>query len=226
MQAISLTAAQEVQLAALPGVSDGRLGTQGTGTTVEETAVAEGVVQSLGDWKELVGVTTMGGGFEGTSVTKCPVSKATSDTVGRITHVRLNYWPDGGVARLKLFGHVAYDYTADVAAGTVMDLASAGVGGKGIVWSNEHYGVPSNLLQPGRGINMGDGWETARHPHRAERIEIDPTTGISTSVLSDWCVLKLGRPTHSVTEVSMPVLCWFTPSVDPLLHPLYTLHTS
>ena len=27
---------------------------------------------------------------------------------------------------------------------------------------NEHYGAVGNLTAPGRGVNMGDGWETRR----------------------------------------------------------------
>ncbi len=30
----------------------------------------------------------------------------------RYTHVRINYWPDGGVARLRVFGKVKKDWSA------------------------------------------------------------------------------------------------------------------
>lgn len=29
--------------------------------------------------------------------------------------------------------------------------------------SSSHYSLPGNMLKPGRGINMGDGWETIRN---------------------------------------------------------------
>jgi len=201
VQAVALTDEQAAVFDSLPGRADGRLGTQGTGMTREEVVQCQATIEGLGDWKELVAVTPMGAGFEDTSVTKVAITPEQSAAVGRVTHVRLNYFPDGGVARFKVFGHVAYDFSQDIAKGTIMDLAYAGHGGKGIAWSNEHYGVPSNLLQPGRGVNMGDGWETARHPHRAASVEIDATTGISTSTLSDWCVLRLGRSTAAVEKL-------------------------
>ena len=45
-----------------------------------------------------------------------------------------------------------------------IDLASIEIGGIAVMWSNKHYGHPRNLIAPGRGNCMGDGWETARQP--------------------------------------------------------------
>ena len=39
---------------------------------------------------------------------------------------------------------------------------------------------------------MGDGWETARHPHRPAVVKKDPVTGLQDTPLMDWAVLKLG----------------------------------
>ncbi len=75
------------------------------------------------------------------------------------THVRLNIFPDGGIARLRIYGEVRADFTG--VAGFV-DFAAIGHGGRAISCSDEHYGSMHNLNVPGRGINMGDGWETAR----------------------------------------------------------------
>ena len=80
--------------------------------------------------------------------------------------------------------------------GLIARFSSSGIG-----CSNQHYGVPRNLLQPGRGINMGDGWETGRHPNRPEVITIDPRTGFSASGASDWCVVRLGAVAQSVEEL-------------------------
>lgn len=40
-----------------------------------------------------------------------------------------------------------------------------------IGYSNAHYGHPRNLIKAGRGVNMGDGWETARRLDRPEIID-------------------------------------------------------
>ena len=75
---------------------------------------------------------------------------------GLFSHVRLRIYPDGGVARLRVYGIPALDR----AKGPI-DLASALSGGQVIAFSNGHYGH-QRLLAPGRGVNMGDGWETGR----------------------------------------------------------------
>jgi len=75
---------------------------------------------------------------------------------GLYSHVRLRIYPDGGVARLRVYGTPALE----PAEGPI-DLASALSGGQVIAFSNGHYGH-QRLLAPGRGVNMGDGWETSR----------------------------------------------------------------
>jgi allantoicase len=94
----------------------------------------------------------------------------------RATHVRLHIHPDGGVARLRVFGVVAADERTFWRGG-VVDLAAVENGGTIATVSDEFFGPPSNLLLPGRGVNMGDGWETKRRR----------TPG------SDWCVVRLAR---------------------------------
>lgn len=102
------------------------------------------------------------------------------------THLRLNIFPDGGVARLRVYGRVAVDW-AGFDAGELIDLAAVVNGGHAIACSDQHYGSPMQVLYPGRGVNMGDGWETRRrrepgndwalfalgHRGRIRRIEID-----------------------------------------------------
>jgi allantoicase len=58
----------------------------------------------------------------------------------RYTHIRINYWPDGGVARLRVFGEVKKDWSATPSGGLV-DLASTENGGLGLMASNAHYGA-------------------------------------------------------------------------------------
>jgi allantoicase len=78
----------------------------------------------------------------------------------RFTHVRLNIFPDGGVARLRVHGDVVPDprwFT-----GVPLDLAALENGGVVVGCSNMFYSSPNNLLLPGKARVMGEGWETAR----------------------------------------------------------------
>ncbi len=76
------------------------------------------------------------------------------------THVKLNIFPDGGVARLRLFGEIA---TEKINFGkSLINLSSMLNGASIIACNNEHFGKAENILAPGKGKNMGDGWETRR----------------------------------------------------------------
>jgi len=76
------------------------------------------------------------------------------------THVRLNIYPDGGVARLRVYGVIAVDWPA--LAGQKIDLAAMAWGGRAIGCNDAHFGVPMNIISPTKTENMGDGWETRR----------------------------------------------------------------
>ncbi|MDC0511520.1 allantoicase [Pelagibacteraceae bacterium] len=75
-----------------------------------------------------------------------------------ITHVRLNIFPDGGVARLRLFGELENKKFGN----KTINLTSVLNGSVPIACNNEHFGKAENVLAPGQGKNMGDGWETRR----------------------------------------------------------------
>jgi allantoicase len=97
-----------------------------------------------------------------------PLSDLAGDTVNafpvesdrRVTHVRLNIHPDGGVARLRVHGTVLPDPRL-VDAGP-FDLAALENGGLVTAVSNEFYGRPAQLIGRGLARSMGEGWETAR----------------------------------------------------------------
>lgn len=76
------------------------------------------------------------------------------------THIRLHIDPDGGIARLKVYGEPFLD--RDLVGGKRIDLVSALHGGRVLAFSDAHYGAYNRILAPGRGLDMGDGWETAR----------------------------------------------------------------
>lgn len=80
----------------------------------------------------------------------------------RFTHVRLNIFPDGGVARLRVHGEVVPDWGALRAHGGLVDLAALENGAYVLSCSDMFFGSRHNLIKPDRAVNMGDGWETKR----------------------------------------------------------------
>lgn len=79
----------------------------------------------------------------------------------RVTHLRLNIFPDGGVARLRVHGDVIPDERV-FRPNREVDLAALENGGFVVECSDMHYGHRQNLILPGRSTHMGDGWETKR----------------------------------------------------------------
>ena len=77
------------------------------------------------------------------------------------THLRLNIYPDGGVARLKVYGEVFKDWDL-IDENETIDLAAAVNGASAILCNDMFFSHMDNIIMPGRGINMGDGWETKR----------------------------------------------------------------
>ena len=93
------------------------------------------------------------------------------------THVRLNIFPDGGVARLRIYGVVVPD-PAKPKSGELVDLVAIENGGVPLTCSDMFFSSMNNLIMPGRAENMGDGWETKRRRGPGY----------------DWIILKLGLP--------------------------------
>lgn len=81
------------------------------------------------------------------------------DSFEKWTHLRLHIYPDGGVARMRAYGVPELDEANKQGE---IDLVSALNGGRILGFSDAHYGDYMRLLAPGRGVNMGDGWETRR----------------------------------------------------------------
>jgi len=94
----------------------------------------------------------------------------------RITHLRLNIFPDGGVARLRVHGDIVPDESLFL-PGRDVDLAALANGGYVVSCSDMHYGDRQNLIQPGRSTHMGDGWETKRRRGPGH----------------DWSIVRLAR---------------------------------
>ena len=75
------------------------------------------------------------------------------------THVKLNIYPDGGVARIRIYGEMKVNKKFGK---KITNLTSVLNGATPIACNNEHFGRAENVLAPGTGKNMGDGWETRR----------------------------------------------------------------
>jgi len=227
----------------MPGASTrlargGGKGIRGTGqspTTIKRAleacqAVARKTIpqKNKGDWTTILPMTPLQPGYEESRYHTFEIGeevKSQIEELGGVTHLRLNYYPDGGVARLKVYGQPChpvernYRKVVDTDSSNTQsnvptihphshssssnpppsanphpypELSSSLHGGIGLACSNKHYGIPANLLKPHPGKDMGDGWETARHPHRPAIVSKDPVTGLQDTPLMDWSVIKLG----------------------------------
>jgi allantoicase len=95
----------------------------------------------------------------------------------RVTHLRLNIYPDGGVARLRVHGWSQPTWTRFALQGGEVDLAALENGGWVPACSDMFFGHRQNLILPGRSRFMGDGWETRRRGPG-----------------HDWSIVRLGAP--------------------------------
>jgi len=96
----------------------------------------------------------------------------------RVTHLRFKIYPDGGVARLRVYGEVSPDWQAIRSRGGEVDLVAVEYGGVVLSCSDMFFGHKHNLIMPGRAANMSDGWETKRRRGPGH----------------DWAIIKLGAP--------------------------------
>ncbi|MDA0348215.1 MAG: allantoicase [Verrucomicrobia bacterium] len=135
--------------------------------SLDACSCPEGDPDDTTEWTKVLEKT----GLEGNSLFR---SRIPNDDI--FTHVRLNIYPDGGIARLKVFGkvHCNWDLHDPRESCNLLSLEN---GGRAIAWNDAHFGHPVNMLGQGRGVNMGDGWETRRRREPG----------------NDWCVLQLGH---------------------------------
>jgi len=100
------------------------------------------------------------------------------------THIKLNIYPDGGVARLRIYGKVELKNVNF--RNKLINLSSMLNGASIVGCNNEHFGRAENILAPGKGKNMGDGWETRR----------------SRGKNFDWLIIKFGR-TGTINKIEI-----------------------
>ncbi|MCI0544343.1 MAG: allantoicase [Actinobacteria bacterium] len=134
--------------------------------SLEGCGVGDDAALADAAWVELIGRTTL----SGDSVIVSEVAASP-----RVTHLRLNIYPDGGVARLRVEGD-PLPGRDQVCPGVPVDLASAALGGVAVEASDTHYSQPANLLRPTPTAGMWDGWETRRRRGPGH----------------DWAVFRLG----------------------------------
>jgi len=121
------------------------------------------------DWEELLPKTSLSGDSRASFLVSNP---------HRFGYVRLNIFPDGGVARLRVEGTPIPARPQVCPDPDLVDLLSMLVGGEAVNASDVHYSPPSNLLRPTEPAGMWDGWETRRRRGPG----------------NDWVELKLGMP--------------------------------
>jgi len=92
-------------------------------------------------------------------------------------------------ARFRLYGEAIPQPLSSPSQ--TIDVLSAINGGMALCWSNDHYGVPTNLCLPGKSKNMGCGWETARNPNRPKILKAGSDGKIEFGNGRDWAVFKL-----------------------------------
>jgi allantoicase len=115
------------------------------------------------------------------------------------THVRLNIFPDGGVARLRVHGEPRPDLS--VYDGLGLDLAALRNGALVTACSDEFYSSPNNVIAPGLARHQAEGWETARRRDDG----------------NDWLVIRLaGRGLIRLAEIDTTNLLFNAPAAVSL----------
>lgn len=154
------------------------------------------------------------------------------------THLRFVIHPDGGVARLRVFG----DPTPPVLDGSLIDLAALASGARAVDCSNRHYSSPNRMLVSGLAQGMWDGWETRRRRGpgndwavirlagrgTVERLEID-TTFFKGNAPGSCAVFAVDAPGVEIPDAAHPA--WWplldrTPLTPDTLHRLDRLAAS
>lgn len=136
--------------------------------SVEAAAVTgEGKDPQSFSWKEILKKIPLQGGTENLFAISDP---------GHWTYVRLNIYPDGGVARLRVYGRGKPDWQRLKGAGAPIDLAAIENDGRVLACNDKFFSHPDNIILPGRAKHMGEGWETRRRRGPG----------------NDWIVIRLG----------------------------------
>ncbi|KAL4231995.1 hypothetical protein ACF0H5_009572 [Mactra antiquata] len=139
------------------------------------------------DWEYIVSLTDLQPGFQTSSHNyfTCHSNKTFS-------HIRLNIYPDGGIARLRVFGKASpcWDKVTDK---QLIDLLSIRNGGTCTGYSRYDRGHPKNLIKYGRSQCMTDGWEIYPKASRPTIVQERRSDGKLYTSGSEWCIFQLGH---------------------------------
>ena len=129
------------------------------------------------------------------------ISASTTNANKTYTHIRLNMFPDGGIARIRVYGDADVDWNQFI-DGELIDLAYIKNGGKALLVSDMFFSDKNNLIMPGRGKDMGDGWETKRRrdPGPDWSIVKLASQGSIEKVIVDTCHFKGNFPDTFILE--------------------------
>jgi allantoicase len=106
------------------------------------------------------------------------------------------------VARLKVYGEVRKDWSR-VNPDETVDLAAAVNGARSVACNDMFFSHMENLIMPGRGVNMGDGWETKRNrtPNNRDWVMVKLShRGIIERIVVDTCHFKGNYPDSCLIE--------------------------
>ena len=163
----------------------------------------ESLLKNKIEWKEIISKSTLKGGSD---------NFYDIESNEPWTHLRLNIFPDGGVARFRVYGEVTPDWEKLKKSKTSIDLVGIANGGKVVTCNDMFFGSKDNLIFPERALVMGDGWETRRkrvsgydwivvrmgHTGKIEKIEID--TNHFKGNFPESCTLEgLSHPKRDLT---------------------------
>ncbi|KAM3838385.1 allantoicase [Diretmus argenteus] len=157
-----------------------------TGMAASDSQMAEVAKLGSESWPVLLPVSLLNPGYSDSCHNYFQINWP-----GRVTHLRLNMHPDGGIARLRVYGVGQRDWSSGSAHQEV-DLVALTNGGVCLGYSDAHFGHPRNMIGLGRAANMADGWETARRLDRPRELKADGR-GILQVPGWEWAVFRLGR---------------------------------
>jgi len=99
-----------------------------------------------------------------------------SEYIQNLTHLKIDIFPDGGIARFKAYGYISFDHKLFEQEN--VNVVSRRTGARAIYANNEFFGEFKNIIKITEGVNMGDGWETRRRREPGY----------------DWGIIELANP--------------------------------
>jgi allantoicase len=145
---------------------------------VEGQPTVEELINDANEWTEILPVSQL----EGDSQNPFEIESG-----ARATHLRFKIYPDGGVARLRVYGEVLPDWSRLIRRGGEIDLAAVEHGGRVVACSDMFFGHRHNLIMLGRAQDMSDGWETKRRRGAGH----------------DWAIIKLGARARAIKRIEV-----------------------